>query len=100
MESSARKVQAERNRRRLPRRGRAARWARRIVGLVATAVFLGAGVAIALMVVPDGSGEEAAAIAATPTPTATPKPAKSRRQRTENRRQVLLDRMQRPHSVR
>ena len=50
---SARKVQAERNRNRLPPRRKASRWARRIAGLLATAAFIGVGVAIALMVLPD-----------------------------------------------
>jgi hypothetical protein len=79
MDPSARKVQAERNRKRLPPQRSSYRWARRIAGLLATAALLGSGVAIALMIVPDGGGEESAAAAA---PTATPakhkpkKPAK------------------------
>jgi hypothetical protein len=74
MDRSARKVQAERNRRRLPQKRGAYRWARRLTGLAATAAFLGTGVAITMMVLPDnGSEVEAAALA---TPTATPKPDK------------------------
>ena len=75
MDRSARKVQAERNRKRLPPKRRAYRWARRITGLIATAAFLGAGVAIAMMILPDNSDE---VVAATPSPTATAtaKPAK------------------------
>jgi hypothetical protein len=69
MEASARKVQAERNRKRLPPKRSEYRWARRIAGLLATVALLGAGVAIALMILPDGRGEEAAVAAA---PTATP----------------------------
>lgn len=77
MDPEARKVQAERNRRRLPAKRRSNRWARRIVGLLATAAFLGTGVAIAMMVIPDGDNE-AVAVAPAPTPTATPKPEKKK----------------------
>ncbi len=73
MDSSARKVQAERNRKRLPPRRKANRWARRIVGLIATIAFIGVGVAIAQMVIPERDGGEAnAAVATTATATATP----------------------------
>jgi hypothetical protein len=71
MDRRARRVQAERNRKRLPPKRKAYRWARRITGLLATAAFLGAGVAIAMMILPDNSEE---VVAATPAPTATPKP--------------------------
>lgn len=80
MDSTARKVKAERDRQRLPPRSRASRWMTRIVGLLATAAFLGIGVASALMIVPDGDDDSAlsAAPAATPkktpTPEATPTP--------------------------
>src|SRR4051812_31857143 len=70
MERSARRVQAERNRRRLPRRGPVARWTRRILGLLATAVFLGVGAVSAQMIIPDGGDRVIeAAPAATPAPT-------------------------------
>jgi hypothetical protein len=72
MDRRARKVQAERNRKRLPPKRDAYRWARRITGLLATAAFLGAGVAIAMMVIPDNGAEVEAAAVATPTPTAKP----------------------------
>ena len=72
MDSNARKVQAERNRKRLPPRRKASRWARRIIGVIATAAFIGVGVAIALMVMPERDGTEASAAAVAPTPTATP----------------------------
>ena len=65
-------MQAERNRKRLPPKRDAYRWARRITGLLATAAFLGAGVAIAMMVLPDNGAEVEAAAVATPTPTAKP----------------------------
>ncbi len=76
MEASARKVQAERNRNRLPHRGRASRWARRIAGLLATAAFLGVGVAITLMILPDTGNDESAIAAA---PTATPAKQKAKK---------------------
>ena len=63
-------MQAERNRRRLPQQPPAARWARRITGLVATAALLGTGVAVATMVVPD-DGQETA-LTPTEAPAATP----------------------------
>ena len=78
MEASARKVQAERNRNRLPHRGRASRWARRIAGLLATAAFLGAGVAMALMILPD-TGNDESAIAAAPTTTPVKEKAKKKK---------------------
>jgi hypothetical protein len=76
MEASARKVHAERNRKRLPPKRSSHRWARRIAGLLATAAFLGAGVAIALMILPDSSGDESAVAAA---PTATPVKEKAKK---------------------
>jgi hypothetical protein len=69
-ESSARRVQADRNRRRLPPKRKSSRWARRIAGVLATLAFIGVGVAIAQMVVPEADDSEAAALA--PTATATP----------------------------
>ena len=72
MDSSARRVKAERNRRRLPRRGQTARWTRRIAGVLGTAALLGVLFASVQLVLPSG-GEEPV-IAATPSPTATPKP--------------------------
>jgi hypothetical protein len=72
MDSSARRVKAERNRRRLPRRGQTARWTRRIAGVLGTAALLGVLFASIQMVLPSGSDEPV--IAATPSPTATPTP--------------------------
>jgi LppP/LprE lipoprotein len=73
MDSNARRVRAERNRNRLPPRKQGYRWARRIAGLIATIAFIGVGVAIAQMVMPDRDGTEAnAAVAPTATATATP----------------------------
>src|SRR3954465_6585508 len=77
MDSSSRKVQAERNRNRLPPRRKAYRWTRRIAGLLATLAFIGVGVAIAQMVLPDKDGTDASA--ATPTtPPAKEKSAKKK----------------------
>jgi hypothetical protein len=81
MDPEARRVQAERNRRRLPHQGAASRWARRIVGLLATAALLGSGVAIATMVMPDPGRDSVveAAPAATPEKAKpTPTPAKKK----------------------
>ena len=72
MDSNARRVQAERNRKRLPPRRKSSRWARRIVGVLATIAFIGVGVAIAQMVIPEPDGTEASAAALAPTATATP----------------------------
>ena len=68
MEATARRVRAQRNRRRLPYRGGISRWTRRITGLLATAAFLGVGVASYKMIVPD----HRAAAVVIPTVTATP----------------------------
>jgi hypothetical protein len=73
-EPRARRVQAERNRRRLPPRRKSHRWARRIAGVLATIAFIGVGVAIAQMVAPEADDSEAAALV--PTPTATPTASK------------------------
>jgi len=72
MDSKARRVRAERNRNRLPPRRKSSRWARRIVGVLATIAFIGVGVAIAQMVIPEPDGTEASAAAPAPTATATP----------------------------
>jgi hypothetical protein len=54
-----------------PHAPRRRRWPARILGLFATAAFLGTGVAIALMVIPEPEAE----FAAPPTPTPAAKPA-------------------------
>jgi hypothetical protein len=69
MDGKARRVKAERDRQRLPRRSTPSRWALRIVGLLATAAFLGVGVASALMIVPDSGGGAVLGATATSTPT-------------------------------
>lgn len=76
MDSKARRVQAERDRRRLPERSPWARWTRRIVGLVATVAFLGVGFAIYDMVRPEGA-EPVGAATTQVTPTATAKAKKT-----------------------
>jgi hypothetical protein len=83
MDSSSRKVQAERNRKRLPPRRKAYRWTRRIVGLVATLAFIGVGVAIASMVVPDKDPEASAA-----TPTATPAKEKATKKKSSAKKKA------------
>jgi hypothetical protein len=100
MDSNARRVQAERNRNRLPPRRKSYRWARRIAGLIATLAFIGVGVAIAQMVIPERDGTEASAAVA-PTATATPakkhKTAKKAKKKakpkgpTKAQRQALAD---------
>ena len=99
-ESKARRVQAERNSRRLPPKRKSYRWARRIAGVLATIAFIGVGVAIAQMVVPDGDDTEANAAALAPTATATPakKDKKTKKKKatkpkgpTKAQRQALKD---------
>ena len=70
MGATARNVRAERNRRRLPPRRAFYRWTRRITGLLATAAFLGVGVASYMMIAPDRRGGAAVELA----PAATPAP--------------------------
>jgi hypothetical protein len=84
MDRSARRVKVERDRRRLPERGPWARWSRRIVGLLATAVFLGVGFASAQMILPDTGEEGSAAIESAPaaTPTKSSKNKKSDRKKS------------------
>jgi len=81
MESTARRVKHERDRQRLPYRSGMERWTLRIVFVMATAAFLGVGVASALMILPDKSSEGAAVVI---TPTATPahKTAKAHKQKS------------------
>src|SRR6478735_2649902 len=75
MDSSARRVKSKRDRNRLPKRGAASRWTRRVIGVAATGAFIAVGVYSYDMIAPDGG---AAVVAATPTPTATPKAKKSK----------------------
>jgi hypothetical protein len=74
MEASARRVKAERDRSRLPKRGAASRWTRRIAGLIATGAFVAVGVVSAQMILPDPDNN-AAAVVVTPTPTPKAKKA-------------------------
>jgi hypothetical protein len=100
MDARARRVQAERNRRRLPRTPPSARWARRIAGLVATAALLATGVAIAAMVIPDdGRQAPAAAVAPTPTATNTPKPKKKKAKARKPKGPTKAQRAQRAAAV-
>jgi hypothetical protein len=79
MESTARRVKAERDRQRLPHRSAAERWSLRVFFLLATAAFLGIGVASALMILPDHRSEGAAVVLTpAPTPAKAAKHAKAR----------------------
>ena len=68
MEATVRRVRADRNRRRLPHRGAISRWTRRVVGLLATAAFLGVGVASYKMIAPAHDSRAGAALVPTATP--------------------------------
>ena len=83
MESTARRVKAERNRQRLPHRSGTERWTLRVVFVLATAAFLGVGVASALMILPDDEVNKGVAVYSAPTATPAakakadkPKPSK------------------------
>jgi hypothetical protein len=80
MDSSARRVKAERDRQRLPPRSPGARWMLRVTGLLATAALLGIGVASALMILPDDRGAALGA-APTATPVKTPQAKKAKKAR-------------------
>src|SRR3954463_3097282 len=67
METTARRVKAERDRQRLPYRSGTERWTLRIVFVVATAAFLGVGVASALMILPDAEVNKGPAVYVAPT---------------------------------
>ena len=75
MESTARRVKHERDRQRLPYRSGLERWTLRFVFVLATAAFLGVGIASALMILPD-SKDKGTAVAITPVPTTAHKTAK------------------------
>jgi hypothetical protein len=91
MERSTRR---ERDRRRLPHRGPVSRWTRRIIGLLATAAFIGVGVVSLQMILPS-SGEKSNAAASAPTPTATPKAKKSSKKKAAVKKKTGLTRSQR-----
>src|SRR4051812_12359990 len=74
METTARRVKAERDRQRLPHRSGMERWTLRVVFVLATAAFLGVGVASALMILPDDEANKGPAVYSAPT--AVPAPAK------------------------
>jgi LppP/LprE lipoprotein len=75
-------VKAERDRRRLPQRSATSRWVARVAALLATAAFLGVGVASALMILPDDDSGNAA-LAVAPTATATPKPKAAKKKKAK-----------------
>jgi len=66
METTARRVKAERDRQRLPYRSGTERWTLRIVFVAATAAFLGVGVASALMILPDDEVNKGPAVYVAP----------------------------------
>jgi hypothetical protein len=66
MDASARRVYAERARRRLPPRLRRRRWGTRIAGVLGTAGLAGVALAIAVMVMPDHHTGSAALATTTP----------------------------------
>ena len=71
------------------------RWTRRIIGLLATAAFIGVGVVSLQMILPS-SGEKSNAAASAPTPTATPKAKKSsKHKKAAVKKQTGLTRSQR-----
>lgn len=78
MDASARRVYAERARRRLPPRLRRRRWGTRIAGVLGTAGLAGVAVAIAVMVTPDHH-PGSAALATTPAPHHKARPHKHKR---------------------
>jgi hypothetical protein len=79
MDSSARRIKAERDRHRLPQRGPVSRWARRIAGVLATGALIGVGVVSYDMIAPDGGGAVVApTVTATPTPKAKKTPHKKK----------------------
>jgi hypothetical protein len=84
MDASARRVRAERDRRRLPEKGPWSRWTRRIAGLLATAVFLGVGFASAQMILPDTGEDSGAAITAAPAAT----PAKKAKHKKSDKKKA------------
>jgi hypothetical protein len=88
MERSARRVHAERDRRRLPQRGPVALWSRRVLGLLATAAFIGVGVVSAQMIIPD-SGKKVIAEAPAATQTPTPKAKKSAKKKAVKKKAGL-----------
>jgi hypothetical protein len=69
MESTARRVKAERDRQRLPYRSGMERWTLRVVFVLATAALLGVGIASALMILPDDDVNTGVAVYSAPTAT-------------------------------
>src|SRR4051812_14639847 len=67
METTARRVKAERDRQRLPHRSGMERWTLRVVFVLAPAAFLGVGVASALMILPDDEANKGPAVYSAPT---------------------------------
>lgn len=85
-------MKAERDRNRLPKKGAASRWSRRIAGVLATGALIGVGWVSYDMIKPDSG---AAVIALTPTPTATPKAEKSKKHKAAKQKPKGLTKAQR-----
>jgi hypothetical protein len=98
MESTARRVKAERDRQRLPQRSGVERWTYRVIFVLATAAFLGVGVASALMILPD-SKSEGATLVITPTPTPAKKAKADRPKHTKPKGPTKAQRAQRTAAV-
>ncbi len=100
MESTARRVKAERDRQRLPYRSGVERWSLRVFFVLATAAFLGIGVASALMILPDdGNGGAAALITPTATPAKTAKAKADKPKPTKPKGPTKAQRAQRTAAV-
>jgi hypothetical protein len=99
MESTARRVKAERDRQRLPYRSGLERWTYRFVFVLATAAFLGVGVASALMILPDDKTDDSAALVITPTATPAHKAAKKTHKAAKPKGPTKTQRAQRTAAV-
>jgi len=89
MDANARRIKAERDRRRLPRRGGVARWSRRVAGLLGTAAVLGVGVVSAQMILPDGGEDPVIAAAPASTPDAVKEKPKKEKAASKPKRKPL-----------
>jgi len=86
MGTTTRSVRGERGRRRLPQRSPAARWTRRVVGVLATVALLGVAWAIYAMVKPGDAAPASAAPAPTVVAKTVDKPAAAKRRHAKRTR--------------
>ena len=98
MESTARRVKHERDRQRLPYRSGLERWTLRFVFVLATAAFLGVGIASALMILPDKKSE-GAAVQITPVPTTAHKATTHKKAKSKPKGPTKAQRAQRTAAV-